>query len=253
MSATAIAIDIGNTATDIGLIDVDSLRCIRRMRLPTANGMRAIATIAEQLASEHGSNSIPVNIASVSGDANDLFALFEPRMHCIPGVNVRFHPGLPFRLQYEFPEAFGADRVANCLYARRAFPDSAALIIDIGTTVNIEFISADGCCPGGAIFPGPAMQLSSLHAHTAALPRLTPECASGEFPGNSTTKSIFCGVRASIAGGLESIVGQAAILCSDEKPVIIVCGGAWKFIEKSVTFDYVHVPDCTLTGIALAF
>ena len=71
----------------------------------------------------------------------------------------------------EHAETLGADRLANAasLMVSGSLP---ALCVDFGTAINLEFVDADRCMCGGAIFPGRRILRKSLHDYTAKLPVL---------------------------------------------------------------------------------
>jgi pantothenate kinase type III len=247
MSGLVLAIDIGNSSTDLGLVDPDALRCVSRRTVDSAAGARAAASAAAELLAE--CDTIPPAIlATVRGGADELCAL----LRATPGVThmrqVRMHDRLPFTLCYDTPDRFGADRIANCCYARRRYPDRATLVIDCGTTVNAEYCTADGRCPGGAIFPGPRAQLDTLQRATVSLPAADMTGA-GAFPGGSTHEGMLAGVRAACAGGVMSLIAQARARAGDSPVVTLATGGAWNFIAPLVDCRIEHVPDLTLCGI----
>jgi len=52
------------------------------------------------------------------------------------------------------------------------FPKKDVLVIDGGSAITYDFLSADNQYIGGSIAPGIAMRYKSLHSFTAKLPLL---------------------------------------------------------------------------------
>ena len=75
------------------------------------------------------------------------------------------------RIAIENPKEVGADRIANTLAAFRKY-GGPAIVIDLGTAVTYDAISAAGEYLGGAISPGVGISLDALLAHTAKLVRV---------------------------------------------------------------------------------
>lgn len=77
------------------------------------------------------------------------------------------------------PKGLGADRVAAILGARVQCKDCPVFIVDAGTCLTTDFVTADGEHLGGIISPGLELRLRSMHEHTAGLPLISTE---GEAP-----------------------------------------------------------------------
>ena len=66
--------------------------------------------------------------------------------------------------------SLGPDRVAAMVGARSLYPGRELLVIDLGTAVTYDRVSADGVFLGGNIAPGVGMRLKALNHFTARLP-----------------------------------------------------------------------------------
>ncbi len=81
---------------------------------------------------------------------------------------------IPIVNSYATPETLGRDRLAAAVGARELSSLDNQLVIDMGTAITIDLITADGGFEGGTISPGVTMRLRSLHDYTAALPLCEP-------------------------------------------------------------------------------
>ena len=77
---------------------------------------------------------------------------------------------LPIQNAYKTPETLGKDRIAAVVGAFDMFPNQNCLVIDAGTCITYEFLTAEGVYPGGNIAPGIEMRLKAMHHFTAKLP-----------------------------------------------------------------------------------
>ena len=84
------------------------------------------------------------------------------------------------------------DRIAAVAGAFNLFPRSEILVIDAGTAITFDFLSA-GIYKGGNISPGLTMRFKALNKFTGKLPLVSPT-DNYTFPGQNTTDAILAGV-----------------------------------------------------------
>ena len=112
---------------------------------------------------------------------------------------------LPILVEYGSPCSLGADRIAAAVGALATFPGEQVLVVDIGTAVTYDVVTADRRFVGGNIAPGLKMRLDSLHRYTARLPQLeVPEEVSGDEPvlGHDTASAMIRGALYGVAGAI---------------------------------------------------
>ena len=78
----------------------------------------------------------------------------------------------PLICDYLTPHTLGADRLAAAVGANDCCPGHDLLIIDVGTCITYDFVSADAHYLGGNISLGLGMRLRALHEQTALLPTI---------------------------------------------------------------------------------
>jgi type III pantothenate kinase len=112
--------------------------------------------------------------------------------------------GMPIR--YDNPREIGPDRLVNAVagYDRAG---GAVVIVDFGTAVTHDVVSAGGEYLGGVIFPGIEISLEALAERAAALPRidLAPPRA---LIGKTTVDAIRAGTLYGFAGMVDGIVDR---------------------------------------------
>lgn len=245
-----LAVDAGNSSTGLGLIDRDNLRVVKRMDMPTSELERDLARNLLMLSEGLGGKYMPVNISSVAATSIEDFRMLLT--DTIPPDALRFvstNGKLPFSVNYTQLSPPGSDRIADCLYAAKLYPERTSIIVDVGTAVNIELLRYGTSYEGGCIFPGLSLMLDSLHTKSAKLPSLSiPSRA--KLPGKSTRECMEAGVLHGTAGAISGIIETIRTHC-DEPVEIIACGGFWPLIAPLVSTSVVYEPDCTLLGVSL--
>ena len=125
-------------------------------------------------------------ISNVAGAdvAARLDALLDARWPGLPRTTIRSrHSQCGVTNGYTTPEQLGSDRWAGLIGAHAAFPGEHLLIATFGTATTLEALRADGRFTGGLIAPGWALMMRALGTHTAQLPTLTTDIASGLLAG----------------------------------------------------------------------
>lgn len=154
---------------------------------------------------------------------------------------------VPLRDGYSSASTLGMDRLAAAVGAWAMQPGHDLLVIDAGTAVTYDFVSADGTYMGGNIAPGIGMRLKSLHEHTGALPMVKPS-GPVRMIGNDTETAIRSGVINGIRYETEGYIRDLKSLYPSL--LVFLTGGDAEFFDikgKSTNFA---VPDLVLRGLA---
>ncbi|MBR6116613.1 MAG: type III pantothenate kinase [Paludibacteraceae bacterium] len=77
---------------------------------------------------------------------------------------------VPITNLYDTPETLGQDRLAAAVGAKALCPNENLLIIDAGSAITYDFVSAEGEYMGGNIAPGLKMRFTMLQRMTKKLP-----------------------------------------------------------------------------------
>jgi len=147
---------------------------------------------------------------------------------------------------YRDPGQLGSDRWAALLAAHRVGPGHK-LVVNAGTALTIDALTADGRFLGGLIVPGPALMRRSLDRGTAGL-RLT-EGVFAEFP-CSTPDAITSGAIQACAGAIERM--RDAMAGRDATPSqIVLSGGAASEIAAHLPIAATLRENLVLDGLLL--
>ena len=233
-----LALDIGNTAVKAGCFDGSLLR-------EMAAGLTAyeVRSLVRRWRPEH------VIIASVAEDAAmQADALRE----MVPGEILVFKPAgtaIPLRNAYGTPQTLGADRLAAAVGAASLRPGCATLVVDAGTALKFDLVTADGTYHGGSIAPGLAMRLRALHTFTGRLPLLELPSADATISlvGDSTTGSLLSGV---VNGAVAEIAGLIAQYQQAYPGLgVLLSGGDAAFLAARLPARIFVVPELVLLGL----
>ncbi len=153
---------------------------------------------------------------------------------------------LGMAIDYPNPPQIGADRLANAagVMTRHRVP---AIIIDFGTAVTFDVISAEPAYCGGVIAPGLGAMSGYLTRKTALLPEIElvePPSAIGK----STVHAMQVGAVIGYRGLVREILAQ---ICKElpGKPAIIATGGDAALIAKGLPEIHAIDSDITLDGL----
>ncbi len=145
------------------------------------------------------------------------------------------------------PEALGTDRLAAAAGATMLFPHRNLLVVDFGTAITIDFVSATGEYNAGNISVGVAARFEALHGKTAKLPLTdlgqTPE---GLF-GWNTEEEMAAGVAYGIAFEIEGYMDRLKADYPDLQTIFT--GGDAFFFEKRVKNTIFAESDLIFIGL----
>jgi pantothenate kinase type III len=250
MSNYVIALDIGNTNTHIGLINCSTRTILSLDIFPVREiNTRCIDSIISLSQSMKHAGPIPIVGCSV---LKSVESTLSEGLKASTGETIQwihYSPALPFIVNYEDPSVLGADRLANLMYGHNVYKGQNLIIISSGTTITIDYMKEGREFLGGAILPGVAAQLKSLHDYTSALPLIDIGEVGFGFPGLSTKACIHNGVWVGIAGAMSHFVLKYKS-CFHQNVRVLCTGGSWKSTQDLVNFEFEFIPELTLVGCA---
>ena len=153
---------------------------------------------------------------------------------------------LPFEIGYETPHTLGRDRIAAIAGIQATFPGQNALVIDMGTCITYDLITAEGHYPGGAISPGLDLRFRSLNTFTDKLPLLSRR-KDVELIGKSTEQAILSGVQKGIQAELEGTIAAYSEKHTDLN--VLMTGGDADFFVKALKNSIFADPFLVLKGL----
>ena len=117
---------------------------------------------------------------------------------------------LNIRIDYPRPETIGADRLANAVAVTQLYR-TPAIVIDFGTAVTFDIVSAERAYIGGVIAPGLEAMSNFLYDRTALLPRISlrePRSAIGKTTREAMLAGAVFGYRGLVREILRRIIAE---------------------------------------------
>lgn len=242
----------GGLTTDYLLIDVSNSfvklapattrKIGKPIRLPT--GKLTISAMRQILRRYNArtivvSSVVPKRNRAISAGAGSARVLFlTPKLDLGVGIS------------YPQPRSIGADRLANAVAVAQLY-GTPAIVVDFGTAVTFDVVSAKGDYVGGVIAPGLEAMTSYLYQRTALLPKLTlrePRRAIGKTTRDAMMSGAVFGYRGLVREIIERLCAENF---SDAKPHIVATGGYAQLIARKMPqIEAVHA-NLTLEGLRI--
>jgi type III pantothenate kinase len=289
-SSSFVAVDIGNARIKLGLFaGVCPTGLPKPVRImPLLGDALELDQITPWLADQSG-DGLAWWIASVNRPAA-AWLLDWLHTHR-PGDRVTLLAAgdLPLEVRLDRPDMVGVDRLVDAVAVNRLRDcGRPAVIVDVGSAITVDWVSADGAFRGGAILPGMAMSARAMHEFTDRLPLVdvtgfadSPPPALGTATESAMQSGLFWGAVGAIrqlikqldrtmAGDCAACWGDsststpadsgstatpAAVTAPSQtlaRPHVFVTGGAGQTVAKLLGPDARYVAHLTLAGIAVA-
>jgi type III pantothenate kinase len=154
-------------------------------------------------------------------------------------------------IDYPSPKTIGADRLANAA-AVAALYGAPAIVVDFGTAVTFDIISARKEYIGGVIAPGLEAMTNFLYQRTALLPKLSLREPRSPI-GRSTIEAMMAGAVFGYRGLVKEVIARIkAELLPRRKIRIVATGGYAELIAAQLPeIEAIH-PHLTLEGLRIA-
>ncbi|WP_457630892.1 type III pantothenate kinase [Oceanithermus sp.] len=243
-----LAIDVGNTATILGLWDGE--RLLERWRIAT-DSMRMESEYVAMLRELFAVAGLPAAEAAIISSVvppveQELAAALDTLFGVVPLMVDAAASGL--RVDVDNPGEVGADRLVNAVAALDYDdPRGRYVVVDFGTATTFDLVEAPGVYRGGAIAPGPRTAAEALSLRTAKLPRIDFSAAPTRVVGRNTTEALKSGLILGYASLVDGMVRR--FVAEAGEALVLATGGFARVIEPVCeTLDVVD-DDLTLRGL----
>jgi len=231
-----LVLDIGNTRTKLGIFAEGHL--LYKDQLEDLK-----SGLLEQLLMDFWVEQVLVS--SVTKPSYELL----PDLSAMVRVQELTHlTPLPFVNAYHTPETLGKDRLAAVAGAHALSPATNCLVIDAGTCIKYEVLTAEGMYLGGNISPGLHMRSEAMHTFTARLPAVDLELPAQSI-GQSTTSALqngaFLGAILEVEGFIARIEQELG-----KKWKVFITGGDGLFLKEYIKDkSAIYQPNLVLIGL----
>lgn len=256
-----LVVDVGNTQTHFGAVhDSPSpgagLEPFERWRFATVRGSTSdeLGAALRNLLALRGLELDQIDASIVSSTVPELgpeWAEMARRYlgHEMLVVGPGVRTGMPIRT--DSPRELGADRLVNAVAAYERY-HGACIVVDFGTAITYDIVSAEGEYLGGIISPGMEISLEALWARAAKLPAV--ELAEPRsLIGKTTVDAVRSGIVYGFASQVDGIITRVRAELGSDVPAIAT-GGLAHHIVPSFTETIGEVDELlTLKGLQLVW
>jgi type III pantothenate kinase len=295
-----VAVDIGNARTKLGLFaggcaaglpeptrvlpllgDAPELDAVTPWLSESVKNCSRHIPRADKV-SAHGVCRLPLawRIASVNRPAATQLIDWLGEHRPDDRVTLLAAGDLPLRVRLERPDMVGIDRLVDAVAVNRLRDaNRPAVIVDVGTAITVDLVSADGAFLGGAILPGIQMSARAMHEFTDLLPLVDVSELAAPPPvlGTATVPAMESGLFWGAVGAIRQLIEQLGKFASGgclaeykaaaggrateckaatsgraELPQVFLTGGAGETVAELLGPGARYVPHLTLAGIALS-
>jgi type III pantothenate kinase len=249
-----LVVDVGNTQTHFGVLPDGQQTIAEHWRFSTvreSTGDELGATLANLLGLR-GLSFEDVGASIVSSTVPQLSEQWLSMArrylgHEMLNVGPTIRTGMPIRM--DNPHEVGADRLVNAVAAFERVNDTC-VVVDFGTAITYDAVSAAGEYLGGIITPGAEISIDALYDRAAKLPKV--ELAEPRsLIGKSTVDAIRSGIVFGFAGQVETIVRRLRGELG-EGTTVIATGGLAQALVPFIRETIDEVDEfLTLTGLRL--
>jgi type III pantothenate kinase len=245
-----LTIDVGNTNTVLGLFSGDRLDASWRIKTD------ARTTADELMLTFHGllqgwdsveGIALCSTVPAVLREMRVMLNRYYPTTATVivePGIKT----GVP--VLTDNPKEVGSDRIVNTLAAFTMFA-GPSIVVDFGTSTNLDVVSEKGEFLGGALAPGIEISLEAL-ANRAAQLRKVELVEPRSAIGKNTVEALQSGALYGFAGQVDGLVDRITAELGSVTAVVATGGLAPIVVPESRTITH-HEPDLTLVGLRLIF
>lgn len=246
-----LAVDVGNTQTHFGTYrDGELVEHWRfaTVRVSTADelgaALRSLLELRGVTLGDLTASIVSSTVPQLGQEWAAMAARYLGHEMIVVGPGIR--TGMAIR--YDNPREIGADRLVNAVAAYEKVK-GAVVVVDFGTAITYDPVSADGEYLGGIIAPGVEISMEALTTRAAALPKIDI-APPRSLIGKSTVDAIRSGVVYGFAGQVDAIVRRLRVELGEETETIATGGLAGHIVPFTETIDEVDEL-LTLTGLRL--
>lgn len=247
-----LVIDVGNSNITLGIFEDIKLMASFRMTTQIARTSDEYGLLLWDMI-----KSKEINIKDI--EAVTIASVVPKIMHSLASAIIKYFNIAPLivgagtktgiKIASANPKEIGADRVVDAVAAYEIY-GGPVLVIDFGTAITYDLITADGSFLAGVTSPGLRIAANALWTDTAKLPEI--EIAMPDtILAKDTVTSMQAGLVFGCIGQTEYIVNRMLQESEIQPCRVIATGGLGKIIADATNVIEVYDPNLTLKGLKI--
>ncbi|MDE3198360.1 MAG: type III pantothenate kinase [Acidobacteriota bacterium] len=246
-----LALDAGNTNVTIGIfrgMELVDHRRLRTVREQTSDEWGILLMSLLRYASVDASQIEGIIVSSVVPPLNSALAEMSQRYFGMEAMFVTAHTDTGLKLLYDNPYEVGADRIVNSVAALERY-GGPCIIVDLGTAITFDAVSANAEYLGGIIAAGIGISAEALFSRTARLPLVDfrkPKHVIGRNTVASMQSGLYYGAIGAIDGMIERLVEELgpetkAIATGGQAGLIAPGSRYIRHVDENLTLDGLRI------------
>ncbi|VAW37358.1 Pantothenate kinase type III, CoaX-like [hydrothermal vent metagenome] len=227
-----LTIDIGNTSIMLGVFDEAELKDHWRIKADKERTSDEYGITLSEMLAHKGLSKEDITASAVSCVVPSLSQTFNEALDKYLGARpLMLGPGTKtgMAILTDNPKEVGADRIASAVGAWSIYGQEL-IVVDFGTAITFDHVSAKGEYLGGAIAPGLSVASNALFTKAARIARVDITRPSS-ITGKNTVDCVRAGLYFGFVGLVDGIVERMKKTCQ-KSPRVVATGGDAPLIAK---------------------
>jgi type III pantothenate kinase len=246
-----LALDAGNTNVTVGMFRDGVLadhRRLRTVREQTSDEWGILLLSLLRYASLDPAEIHGIIISSVVPPLNAALAEMAQRYFHTQAMFVTAATDTGLTIKIDNPQEVGADRIVNGVAAYRKY-GGPCVVVDLGTAITFDAISASAEYLGGVIAAGLGISAEALFSRTARLP-LVDFRKPARLIGTNTVASMQSGLYYGALGAIDGVIER---MMEELGPgtKAVATGGQARLISDGSRFIRTVDENLTLDGLRI--
>ena len=246
-----LALDAGNTNITVGIFRDGELadhRRLRTVRDQTSDEWGILLMSLLRYASLDPADVHGIIVSSVVPPLNGALREMARRYFAMDAMFVTSQTDAGLKILYETPSEVGADRIVNSVAALHKY-GGPCVIVDLGTAITFDAISANAEYLGGIIAAGIGISAEALFSRTARLPLVDfrkPKSVIGTNTVASMQSGLYYGAIGAIDGMIERLMDELGretrIIATGGHAQLIADGSKYiPFVDENLTLEGLRI------------
>ena len=241
---------MGNTNVTVGIFRGAQLQDCRRLRTvrdQTSDEWGILLTNLFALSGVAIAEVEGIIISSVVPPLNASLSEMAQRYFHVAARFVSHRTDTGIRILIDHPQEVGADRLVNSVAAFASY-GGPCIVVDLGTAITFDAVSARGEYLGGVISAGVGISVEALFNKTARLPYVDFS-EPAQVIGKNTVASMQSGLYYGAIGAIDGIIDRMMLELGQAK--VVATGGQAHLLSKHSRYLHQLDENLTLHGLRL--